>query len=258
MPENDSRNSTFAKLSFLSWPIVLISLVVLAITMLVLYSMGTTKGVEFSPDDFSRRRFSYNQAPLLKWVIHKKVFSDATTPFEYFLTIDGFVPTVVNRTKAWHLIQDSGSHSAFPSDQCDARFLTDYLDLKDDDGIDYWMIWTEDFPKSAKIFWPRVAELARDEMYLRIPDVMQFAMELEKDNPTKFKVSLDQRSSEIYLELGEIDLKLDRIARAKRRLEKSVDFGNADTGEPAASLLADNKSKFDTLPVATNDESSDE
>ena len=228
---------------------VLILIIAVTVALLVFYGLGQTSGVEFSPDDFSRRAFSYNQTPIFKWVIRKKSFNDRTTALEEYLTIDGFVPTVVNRTKTWHLIRDSGSSSQFASDQCDARFLTDFLDLTNDDGDDFWTIWTDDFPKCAKIFWPQVAELARDEMYLKVPDVMQFAMDLSNDNPSRFKAALCQLVSEAYLEMGEIDFGLDRLARAKTRLKKSSDLGDGTTSSRADDLLAQCELKLGSQPA---------
>jgi hypothetical protein len=253
MPENNTSKFPYG------WLVVLISIIVFAVVLMIFYGKGQTSGIEFSPDDFSRRSFSYNQTPLLKWVIRKKTFADRTTDLEKHLTLDGFVPTVVNRTKTWHLIKDSGSNAKFASDQCDARFLTNYLDLTNDDGDDYWTIWTADFPKSAKIFWPRVADFARDEMYLKIPDVMQLAMDITSDKPGRFEAALNQLLSEAYLEMGEIDLGLERLERAKTRLQKASDLGDDDTSSRANDLLTQCESKLgsQTTSIIEEDETSD-
>lgn len=216
--------------------------------LVILYGIGQTSGTEFSPDDFSRRNFYYNQTPYFDWVITGKTYSDATRPFDQSLVIDGFVVPVVNvnKSRTWHLVSDSGSSESFMSAGCDARFLTSFLDLTDDEGEDYWLGWNERHPNAAKIFWPRVAELARNEMYLKIPDIMQFAMEYESDDAKLFSRELDALVSQSYLELGQIDLELKRFERAESRIQLSIRHrtdGNP-TGE-AEELLALCRSRMD-------------
>ena len=217
MSETASSKSKFLLI------LLLVFVILIPLVLAILYGVGQTSGTEFSPDDFSRRSFQYNQTPYFNWVITKKTYSDTTTPFEETLVLDGLIVPVVNRTKNWHLISDSGSTSNFISAGCDARFLTNFLDLTDDEGENFWMGWNEKFPKTAKFFWPRVADLARQEMYLRIPDVMQLAMEIEKDDVKKFREKLDELISLAYFELGKIDLELERFERAEIRLQRSVE-----------------------------------
>jgi hypothetical protein len=211
--------------------LLLVSVITVPLALAILYGLGQTSGTEFSPDDFSRRSFKYNQTPYFNWVITKKTYSDTTTPFEETLVLDGLIVPVINRTKIWHLISDSGSTSNFMSAGCDARFLTNFLDLTDDEGENSWMGWNEEYPKSAKIFWPRVADLARHEMYLKIPDVMQFAMEIEKDGVKQFGERLDELIAQAYLELGKIDLELARFERAEIRLQRSVETKSSQEAE---------------------------
>ena len=206
------------------------SIVALVITGLALFGAGQTSGVEFSPDDFSRRQFTYNQTPFFKWVIIGKTYTDATTTMDSSLVTGGFIKPIRNKTKVWHLISDSGTNSEFylPSHKCDARFLTDYIDLYNEDGDEIWTLWNQDFPNSAKLFWPRIAELARDEMYLRIPDVMRTAMAIEKDEPDKFEKQLDKVIADVYRELGKLDFEMQRFERAKFRLEKAAKLEPTD------------------------------
>ncbi len=204
--------------------VLLVCMLFMSLGMVILFGLGQTTGVEFSPDDFSRRRFSYNQTPYFNWVIAKKTYFDETTPLEENLVLDGLIMPVVNKPQTWHLISDSGSTPEFMSAGCDARFLTKFLDLTDDKDHDYWLGWNEKYPDSAKFFWPRVAELARQEMYLKIPDVMQFAMAVEKDDVGTFADRLDELVAQAYLELGKLDLELERFERAEIRLQQSVEI----------------------------------
>jgi hypothetical protein len=216
MTENRSSKAKYF------WIVLLTVTVATPIGLLILFGVGQNSGREFSPDDFSRRSFQYNQVPGLDWVLFKKTYTDVTTVLEQDLVADKLVKPVINKTKTWHLIWDSGDRDGLPSDQCDARFLTAYLDMSDDEGNNYWTPWNEKFPKCAKVFWPRVADLARDEMYLKIPDVMRVAMEVDSDQPDQFLPILDRLSAKIYLELGSLDLEMDRLERARLRLDRSI------------------------------------
>ena len=128
----------------------------------------------------------------------KKVYSDKTSDLEKSLTADRLIRSVILKKKRWHLVSDFGS--SVISHQCDARFLTGYLDKLDNDGNSYWDTWNTDFPKCAKVFWPEVAELARDEMYLKIADVMRVAMSVSKDDPVPLGPKLKAVLSDVYLE----------------------------------------------------------
>jgi hypothetical protein len=218
----------------------------LLITLFFLYASGETNGLEFSPDDFTRRRFSYNRTPYLNWVLKGESFDDRTTTLEDSLTLDGFIPTRISTTKIWHLVSDSGSSADFPSDQCDARFLTRYLDLSNNEGEYIWTLWNEDHPKCAKVFWPHVANLARNEMYLKVPDIMRFAMQLKKDNVVSFTKELEEILAAAYLELGTLDLDTVNWERAASRLQQSYDLNPT---EAAKQKLERCKTEISLLPA---------
>lgn len=203
--------------------LVLLALVIVApVFALVLLGMGQVSGVEFSPDDFSRRRFSYNQLPIVKWVVFKKTFDDETTQIEESLVKQKFITPIVKKKKVWHLVSESGVQ--LPSAECDARFLTGYLDLLDEDRNNYWDTWNTEYPDSAAIFWPQIAELARDEMYLKVADVMRTAMAVTQDKPDDLRESLDKTLAKAYLDLGSLDFELGNTERSRYRLRRSIEL----------------------------------
>ena len=216
--QNSDQDKPTRSRSIFIWLAGLI--LVVPVLCLVLLGLGQVSGVEFSPDDFSRRSFSYNQMPLTGWVVMKKVYSDKTSDLEKSLTADRLIRSVILKKKRWHLVSDFGS--SVISHQCDARFLTGYLDKLDNDGNSYWDTWNTDFPKCAKVFWPEVAELARDEMYLKIADVMRVAMSVSKDDPVPLGPKLKAVLSDVYLELGTLDIEQGKLKRAAQRLKKSI------------------------------------
>lgn len=163
----------------------------LPVWLLVMFTSGWTHGVEFSPDDFSRRSFTYNQMPWVGWTIQGKEYVDRTNSLEKGLISDGLIKSVNNSPQVWHLTEDTSSISGnqVPA-ECDARFLTGYLDLRGAEGDLYWEAWNDEHPKLAKILWPIVADLARNEDYLKIPPLMRMAMGQSKDDPESFQLKL--------------------------------------------------------------------
>ena len=243
MTENRKSKSKFY------WIVLLTGVILVPIGLLVMFASGQISGQEFSPDDFSRRSFKYNQTPWFNWVLSKKTYSDQTTTLEESLVMDGFVVPVINKTKNWHLVRDSGTSGRLMSHECDARFLTDYLDLRNDEGDYYWTQWNTDYPQSAKIFWPKIVDLARHQMYLKIPEVMQVAMELQSDEPDEFEKVLDQVIAQAYLELGRLDRELNRLERAKIRINRAIEIQpSAEASQELSKCLAAK------IPAATDQE----
>ena len=203
--------------------LISIAVIVLVLPMLclILFSMGIVSGEEFSPDDFSRRRFHYCQIPGLKWTIMKKDYVDTTSGFEQDLLNSKLITATNNQPKVWHLCSDSTNPR---SAECDARLLVNYLDMYGEDHESYWETWNEKYPQLAKIFWPAVADLARHEMYLAIPDLMRLAMSTEKDQPKRFKNKLQQLSGNLYFELGRLDHELKKNERALERLARAIEL----------------------------------
>lgn len=202
------------------------SLFVLLVFLLIALVTGNRSGEEFSPDDFSRRSYTYNKDPIFGFIISGIKYTSSSTKIDKQLVMDGLIKPTNVKNKTWMLLRDSRSmltNNRLPQD-CDARFLTNYLDKTNEDYDNFWMIWNAEYPKTAKVFWPVIAKMAREDMYIKIPDVMDFAMswELEQEDPVAFKSQLDELTADAYFELGEIDSQLNRTARAKSRLKTSI------------------------------------
>ncbi len=219
MVETDQNHRSKARFILV---VVLGFMVISPIMFLVLFGLGQVRGIEFSPDDFSRRSFSYNQLPLVDWVIFKKSYDDITPDLEESLVTNKLINTVVNNTKTWHLVSESSM--SVISHECDARFLIGFLDKTDSDLANYWDTWNTEHPECAIVFWPHVAELARDKMYLNIRKPMKVAINQEDDDPVEFDLRLRKTLGEVYLELGSLDLELGRMERARHRLNRAIEF----------------------------------
>ena len=244
---NSSNSKDYEPGYFAERPILLVAglffLAAIPIGLLVLFVYGSVRGSEFSPDDFTRRHFSYQQIPWLNLTISGIEYSDTTPELEQTLITD----RLINRKKlakgikkTWHLYNDS----AVPdSHACDARFLTAYLDFTDWDSktatsTPFWLKWNEKFPQSAKIFWPTIADLARNEMYLSIPDVMRFALNIVEDQPKSFQSDLNDVTRSCWISAGEADLQSGRYQRAAERLCRAelIDSPRKKNGKSSDSL----------------------
>ena len=57
----------------------------------------------------------------------------------------------------------------------------------------------------ATVLWPIVAEMARDETYLTVNDVLTFALDSDYSDPKDFEAALRQEVAKAYLKLSKID-----------------------------------------------------
>ena len=215
-------------------------IIVLPLLYLLLAAFGERSGVEFSPDDFSFRSFKYNKLPLINYTrrgIEYSPIQSATSANADTLVKDDLIRATGRVPKRWHLTSETGGK--FWSDgiptACDARFLTDYFYLTNDDGKVSIMQWTDDNPKSAKIYWPLIAEMARHDLYLPIPGLMEFVLEYpEPDKPENFdgfEAALLKRVGEAWYEAGITDQLKNSHERAIERFEIALTSGD---GHPEA------------------------
>ena len=202
------------------WIAVSIALVCVPV-FLYLYFSGWVYGEEFSPDDFSRRRFSYNSMPFFKITVKGIEYDDMTPVFEQTLFADGLIGKA-NPVKRWHLISDSISVQDSPD--FDAKLLARILDLKNENNDSIWIAWNENYPHLAKRFWPIIADLARENLYLDVADIMQNAIGLDKANVDKFSVALEEMSSEAFCRKGRNLLNDKENKKAIDCFSKSIDI----------------------------------
>ncbi len=226
---------TFSK--FFTWLItfVLITGVGLIIGFFVLTLSGNIEGREFSPDNFSIRTFKYNKVPYLNWIITKKTVDDESGALQQDLMDLGFLSANANAT-TWHLVSELNLSESLLPPESDARFLTHYLELMDSNYSNVFVDWNKAHPDLAPLFWPHVIEMARQESYLKIPEIMEFALTDCPKNPTEFSDELNTLVAQAYLDLGKIDYHLGRLERAKVRLQLSLD---AESSVEAQTLLDD-------------------
>lgn len=234
---NQSTTTKYERSYFSERPVVMVAglflLAAIPIGLIVVVMYGSVRGSEFSPDDFTRRHFAYQQIPWLNWTVSGIEYTDMTSELEQTLITNGLIQkkkSAGNKQKTWHLYFDSGVPD---SHGCDARFLTEYLDFSDWDSnmatsTPFWTTWNERYPKSARVFWPTVADLARHEMYLIMPEVMRFAMNVFKDKPGPFRSDLSDLVREQWITSGESDLQQANYQRAIERFFRAQEIKSTE------------------------------
>ena len=206
-----------------------------------LAAMGEKAGVEFSPDDFTFRKFNYCKLPLLNWTrrgIEYKNFSNSTAGT---LVSDDWIRPTGRTPKRWHLVNEGQNYyegydhdSEGYSVACDARFLTKYFNMSDVDGVNRVTDWTDKQPKSAKVFWPLIADMARGNIYLQIPEVMEFALEYPNpDQSDRFDSELRQHISDAWYQAGLLSQIKTQHKLAITRFDKAIKVAG-EAGHPDA------------------------
>ncbi len=176
---------------------------------------GNVSGVEFSPDLFRRRAYSFYEIPFLKIQITPISQRDATGALEKDITKKRFVQ---RKTKdpQWDLVYDTKISAASP--ECDARILCSYLDSM------HWQEWTGEPSNAAKakVLWQEVAKVARRGQYIFVPDIMEQAKAAAdaKDLEDKIAALLTRE----YLRLAQTQQKLGNHKQAVEYFTASLEY----------------------------------
>ena len=186
-------------------------------------------GKEFSPDDFSVRYFTYRYEPITETVLSGRTFTK-DSGWLPSLVADKLVKPVYKKEKTWHLVHDNGNYFHGASADSDARFLIDFLSLQNENHENTWTEWNSENPKLAKVLWPLIAEMARDEMYLIVGDVFSFVLDTDVSEPKKFQADLQKEVAKAYLKMGKFDFENDDLESAKIRISKSIKHDSTDEG----------------------------
>src|SRR5262245_29968413 len=136
-------------------------------------TFGYVSGVEFCPQTFERRSYSFYEVPLLGIMITAKVYDDLTSIAETSLTSQQFVTPSAGGQQDWHLVV--GSRGMRLMRKGDASILLGYLDMMDGENHHRWVRWSEDHSQQAKILWPAVQRLAIHQLYVFVPELFELA-----------------------------------------------------------------------------------
>ena len=108
----------------------------------------------------------------------------------------------------------------------DAEILCSFLDATDSDNNLFWQKWSDKRNASAKLLWPLVADLARQQLYLLVPELFELAS--AESDPNKLAAQLRRSLARQYLRLAKIQQQLGHPEAALELLKHARDHGLTD------------------------------
>lgn len=154
-------------------------------------TFGAVHGVEFCPQTFERRSYSFYELPLVGIQVTGLRHDDVSSVAETALTSQKMIaPPGGNQD--WHIVV--GSRGARLLRKGDAAILMQYLDAQDAANNYRWIEWTNDHAALAKLLWPAVQRLAVHELYVFVPDLFDLAKRVQ--DPAKLKTAIDAATAQ--------------------------------------------------------------
>ena len=173
---------------------------------------GQVSGEEFSPQKFRIRSFSYVQIPFVRLQVWPVSFVNATGVDDALANhirrttrSNNLMAKVRSAPQRWDIMtmHQVGSKTY----RGDASILTNYLRQPGATGMETWLDWSKANPKLAAELWGIVAQLANEDLYPIIPDVLEAARRLDGSG---FKLQLRkivdqecQKFAKAYVEAGD-------------------------------------------------------
>jgi hypothetical protein len=139
-------------------------------------------GVEFCPQTFERRSYSYYELPIVRVQVTGERHEDLTSATEKYVTSEKYI-TPGSGKKDWHvLVGSQGTRLRRPGD---AGILMKYLDAAESGDRRRWVHWSENHAELAKILWPAAQQLALSEAYVFVPDLFDLTKTIDCDEEFK-------------------------------------------------------------------------
>ena len=168
----------------------------------------SVSGREFSPDDFTARSFSYRRSPFSR-TIRSKRFNEDHELYCTAMVDDGHITAVKSTPKRWDLFQENMQYSDELSSEFDARFLTHFLNQDAEQ-------WTLEHPEKAAVLWPEVAKMAREGLYLYLPEVMLAAIPEEYAYTNEDDRSLQKFTDQMKAKFADAYRMAAKVAKANK------------------------------------------
>ena len=148
-------------------------LVLVVIVAFTIFAFGGVTGEEFSAESFERRSFFYYRVPFID-VQFTPTFRNPINEMEADLVNKKLV--TVTPTTQWEVVQSSAVANLLTSE---VAILFNYLDAVDSNDQHYWLEWTDQHPKLAAEFWPKIQQVAIHKAYLILPFLFDEAIRVE-------------------------------------------------------------------------------
>gem|GEM_PF-613874 len=232
---------------------ILVGVIVLALAVFAVSIFGRVNGEEFSPQRFTLRSFSYVQIPILRVQVWPVKFQKATG------TSDALANHIRRSTRQnqlmnqvrqapirWDVVslQETGRSTY----RGDASILTNYLRQPGAVGMESWMAWSTAHPKLANELWGIVGQLANEELYPIIPEVLEAARRLDASNfaPQLRQIVVKECKAfaNAYTKAGETKKATAVSSFAKRVQSPAFTAGTASVGAGSSSEANDSQAEI--------------
>ena len=211
--------------------------------LLTLASFGMVTGEEFCPDQFQRRSFVFYQVPLLRVQVTPVFRDEQSHLLSDYLTKNGLLPQPTGLATKWDVMQTFGAASGHWKGN--ALILCNYLDQQNGDGSYRWLTWSKDHPQLAKSLWPRIAEVARLQLYTLTPGL--FALADAADGPNQFNERISDYLAHGYCWLADTHHRLEKYEEAigfyTLALAERADYRDALLGRARSHAVLGNRGK---------------
>jgi hypothetical protein len=201
---------------------LLIALAVLAgvtlVTALSTLMFGGVNGMEFAPDTFEHREYSYFELPIVRLQITPVWRTSGRSGIEQAIVDRQFVAPS-NPPARWDLLRAYRRGRVWR--EGDAQILANYLDAEGESS-QHWLEWSDREPKLAAILWPEVAKAARADLYIFLPDLFELAA--QGSDPTKLTADLHARLARRYEELAQVEMELEHYRAAERFFVSALSY----------------------------------
>jgi len=140
---------------------------------LAILLFGSRAGAEISADTFSRRDYWFIEEPISGTQVFPITRESTTGALESYLQTGKLLKPPATPTGRWDLYRaapqpDNPNH-------LDSQILVSYLEMMDASGDLVWLKWSRRHPHLAKILWPHVGQLAREQLYVMLPELFSTA-----------------------------------------------------------------------------------
>jgi hypothetical protein len=190
-----------------------VALLLVVFLLVVTLLFGRVSGEEFSPYEFKRRTFHFYELPFVRLQVWPVKRFDTTGDIETMLVTDKILTPQPPATPRWDLVRGYRGSTAVA--EGDANILCRYLDRSEP-----LLKWMSDHPKPAKVFWPIIARLAEQELYIFMPDTFELA--LAATDEKKLERELNGLLAKKYHDFGLVQQKLGYHALAVELLTEAI------------------------------------
>ena len=189
----------------------LLGLALISAVLFTLFSRVQKSGLEFCPETFETRNFSYRVyrfgRPLPSKIDREPPFALVGPPITKHLP----PPPTNPADKSWHLVHGiAGQERQYEP----ATILVKYLEANN--LTTTWRIerWSSEHNELAAVLWPAIERLAKNYLYFAVPQTIDFA--LDEPTATELQRFCDEQFADAAIH------RMETLAAAIRSVDQSL------------------------------------